>query len=331
MATTVGNAFAEFLRDKINLEKDIVAEARKSRDNLLDNISEFDSQDNFFDLCQEYNVHFGSFARKTKCRDLDDIDLMIGISADGAKYYSDDPWNSVRITASPSDAAQIACTDDDGFLNSTKVLNMFKKKLEHVKEYSHSDLKKDHEAVVLNLISKDWSFDIVPCFHTVTESDGRSYYLISNGNGNWKKTNPKIDRDHVSSVNQICKGNVLELIRLVKYWNKRPTMATIPSYTLEAMVLNYCEKNGCSEYIDLAFRDVLNYISQNIYYSVQDPKGIQGNINSLTPGEMQSVNQRAVADYKNACQARQYEQNGDMRNALMFWRKVLGYDFPTYG
>lgn len=49
MATTVNNAFSEFMKDTINLDPDIVSAARKSRDNLLANISEFDNKDDFFD------------------------------------------------------------------------------------------------------------------------------------------------------------------------------------------------------------------------------------------------------------------------------------------
>ena len=48
MATTVNNAFAEFMRDIVNLDPDIVYKARMSRDNLLDNIAEFDNKDGFF-------------------------------------------------------------------------------------------------------------------------------------------------------------------------------------------------------------------------------------------------------------------------------------------
>ena len=50
LATTVNNAFAEFMRDIVNLDPDVVSEARTSRDNLLDNIAEFDDKDGFFDL-----------------------------------------------------------------------------------------------------------------------------------------------------------------------------------------------------------------------------------------------------------------------------------------
>lgn len=216
MATTVNNAFDAFMKDIVNLDPDVVSKARESRDNLLENIAEFDDEDGFFDLCQDFNVHFGSFARKTKCRELDDIDLMIGIAANGATYNSSDPWDDVHITASITNQAQKDCTREDATLNSTQVINKFKSKLKHVREYSRSDIHKSGEAVVLNLTSKEWSFDIVPCFHTVTESDGRSYYLIPNGKGNWKKTDPLKDKEHVTNTNKDKEGRVLELIRLCK-------------------------------------------------------------------------------------------------------------------
>ena len=106
MATTVNAAFKEFMKDIVNLDPDVVSAARISRDNLLDNIAEFDEKDGFFDLYEGFNVHFGSFARKTKCRELDDIDLMIGIAANGATYNQDDPWDNVRITASTGKTTQ---------------------------------------------------------------------------------------------------------------------------------------------------------------------------------------------------------------------------------
>ena len=244
MATTVNNAFAEFMRDIVNLDPDVVSEARTSRDNLLDNIAEFDDKDGFFDLCDSFNVHFGSFARKTKCCDLDDVDLMIGIAANGATYYSDDPWDEVRITASTTNAAQKDCTREDGTLNSTQVSNKFKKKLESVREYSRSEIRRNGEAIILNLKSKEWSFDIVPCFHTVQESNGRSYYLIPNGNGNWKKTAPDKDKGHVTSTNQSKDGRVLGLIRLCKKWNKVKNAKTLPSYLLESMIINFGDSQG---------------------------------------------------------------------------------------
>lgn len=190
MAKTVNLAFDEFMRNSVNLDPDVSKAAKLSRENLLENIDEFDKNDDFFDLYKNFNITFGSFARKTKCRDLDDVDLMIGISANHATYNSSDPWDNVKITASKTDKAQQQCTREDGTLNSIQVSNKFKKKLESVREYSRSEIQRNGEAIRLNLTSKEWAFDIVPCFHTTPETDGRSYYLIPNGRGNWEKNRP---------------------------------------------------------------------------------------------------------------------------------------------
>ena len=331
MATTVNNAFDEFMKDIVNLDSDVVSKARESRDNLLENIAEFDGEDGFFDLYEGYNVHFGSFARKTKCRELDDIDLMIGIAANGATYNSSDPWDDVHITASTTNQAQKDCTREDGTLNSTQVINKFKSKLKHVREYSRSDIHKSGEAVVLNLTSKDWSFDIVPCFHTVTESNGRSYYLIPNGKGNWKKTDPLKDKEHVTNTNKDKEGRVLELIRLCKKWNNVKKATTIPSYLLETMIINYCDsQTTLSQFIDYRFRDALKYIADNIMNSVSDMKEIQGDINTLSDSDRSKLKEKANNDYQKACDASNAETK-DQEKAIKLWGEILGGDFPTYG
>lgn len=48
MASTVNNAFAEFMKNIVNLDPDITSKARKSRDNLIDNINSFSDNDDFF-------------------------------------------------------------------------------------------------------------------------------------------------------------------------------------------------------------------------------------------------------------------------------------------
>ena len=333
MANTVNKAFEEFMRDSVNLDPDIVSSARDSRDNLLSNIAEFSEKNGFFKLWKDKNIQFGSFARKTKCRELDDIDLMICISADSATYSSfGRTWDNIVIIPGVNEAHK-ECIDDYGYLSSTKVLNRFKKELQNVREYSRSELNRRGEAVVLNLISKDWSFDIVPCFLTSEDSYGKQYYLIPNGNGNWKKTDPAIDRDHIIQTNQSHDGKVLELIRLVKKWNKVKNVKTMPSYLLETMVINYCDSiSSLNNYIDLRFRDCLLYIANHILNNVYDLKRIQGNINDLSTDDRYTVKQKAQNDYDKACAASDFEMTQkDMNKSISKWGEIFGSDFPTYG
>lgn len=331
MAKDVNEAFKIFMHNEVNLDNRVTQSAKASRDNLLANISEFDGAEDFFTLCADFNIEFGSFARKTKCRELDDIDLMIGISACGATYNSDDNWDNVHIMTSKTEALQMECARSDGTLNSTMVSNRFKKKLEKVREYTRSEVKRNGEAVVLNLTSKDWSFDIVPCFRTETESNGRAYYLIPNGAGNWKKTNPQIDRIHIEKVNGLRNYKLLELVRICKKWNKTKNVTTIPSYLLETIICNYAESTDqLSDWIDIRFYYALEYLAQHISKPVYDMKNIQGDINTLESIERLMIHRKVIDDIKKIKEAIQYEEVGDYRNAIRRWGEVFGKDFPKY-
>ena len=331
MAKSVNEAFNKFMSGVVNLSPETVVKARKSRDNLLDNINEFSEDNDFFELYHGFNFHTGSFARKTKCRELDDIDLMVGIASSGAVYNVSDLWDDVRITASTTNVAQRGCMRDDGTLNSTKVSNRFKEKLESVREYSRSEIRRNGEAIVLNLISKDWSFDIVPCFHTVLESNGRSYYLIPNGTGNWKKTAPDVDKKYVMTTNQKHEGKVLPLIRLCKRWNKTKNATTIPSYMLETMIINFVDSvDELNDKVNLNFVKALDYVKNNIMRPIYDLKGIQGNINTLDGLQQLAIVAKAVGDCKKAKEACWYEVIGDSKRAIGLWGEIFGKDFPRY-
>ena len=101
MASTVNKAFEEFLSDSVRLDPVDTQTARTSRDNLIDNINGFSKDDDFFDVYSDRNLKYGSFARRTKIRPIDDIDLMICISATSegqARTYGEE-YGSIYIEA----------------------------------------------------------------------------------------------------------------------------------------------------------------------------------------------------------------------------------------
>lgn len=332
MVTTVNSAFEDFMKNKVNLDPERTKKARKSRDNLISNIHDLDSKNDFFNLYNDIDISFGSFARRTKIRPLDDIDIMIGIMGDKSTYYESS--NEIKIYVHDENSPQNGCCNENtNILNSTKVINKFITQLKDINDYKKAETHKNGSAAKLQLKSYDWNFDIVPCFMTSEQSDGRSYYLIADGKGNWLKTDPRKDRDMVSELNQKHDGVMLETIRLVKYWNKRPTMPSIPSYTLECLLLQYF--NGIDEvskWIDCRFRDILLYISNNIWNSINDPKEIQGNLNTLTYDEKIKISSRAKSDYDKANEAIAAEVNDkDHEKSIKKWTEILGNQFPQYG
>lgn len=124
MAKTVDAAFSEFMDSIVNLETKQAKTARESRDNLISNICGFTGADDFFNVYKEHNLKYGSFARHTKIKPLDDIDLMICFSASNngnrRTYYEYD--SSIHITAVPFDHDNSLVTDGSLDLNSTKVI-----------------------------------------------------------------------------------------------------------------------------------------------------------------------------------------------------------------
>lgn len=335
MATTVTGAFNAFQKYIVNLDSSLSTTARTSRDWLLQQISKFpDKNSNFPLLYPEINIAFGSFARKTKTRPLDDIDLMVGISADGC-YYTENSWDDIKLYFPENYAGRLknyADTRNSSYLSSTRITNAFKNELGNISQYSSANIKRDGEAATLKLVSYSWNFDIVPCLFTKPDIFGKTYYLIPNRNGGWKKTDPRLDRDRLTAVNQRHLGNVLNVIRILKYW-KQEKRINIGSYLLEAMILYYYENifSTCSQYVDLELENVFNHLANSILNTVPDPKNIQTNINDLDYYERYSLSEKFKTFSQLSNQARQLEKDEKHEESIKIWKIVFGVNFPDYG
>lgn len=332
MVKTVNEAFDVFLKDYVNLEPDETKSARSSRDWLLSQIHSFPSKDGKFPrLCSEKDIFFGSFARRTKKRELDDIDMMIALSAEEGVYH--EFTDRIEIYVSDSEyRLKALCYDNTNILSSRKIINKFISLLNQVPQYEKAEINRDMEAATLNLKSYPWNFDLVPCFFTQKDWLNKDYYLIPDGQGHWKKTDPRIDRQRVTEINQFHDGNVLNVIRLMKYWNKRKTMPSMSSYLIENMILDFysTEYTKASKYVDLEVIKVLLYIHSAIFYQVNDPKGIQGNINKQTYEEQTKISKRAYTDYTKALEARELETKNAHKSSIAMWSNIFGSSFPSY-
>ncbi|QVI86999.1 nucleotidyltransferase [Pseudomonas viridiflava] len=332
MATTVITAFNEFLQNSVNLDPEDTKAARVDRDNLRTRIQGLQTTVDYFPyLYTDADINYGSFSRRTKKRPLDDVDMFFCLMAQGASYNDYDP-NNITLTLSDTSSRLYQYTKDDNqTISSIKILNKFKSSLANIYHYRSADINRRQEVVLLNLVNKDWSFDIVPCFLTV-EQLGKNFYIIPNGSGNWKKADPRIDKTRTASVNQNNNGNLLNVIRTVKYWNSRSTMHTMGSYLLENIILNFYEyRTDCSQFVDMSLPAIFNNISTAVYQSVADPKGFQGNLNTLSFEQKMSISARASLDYQRSTEARRLETEKDQKGSINKWREIFGDEFPTYG
>lgn len=347
MASNVNSAFREFLTNTVNIPKTQSDNAKRSRNFLIEQINNIGKSNSFVNVASQYNCYFGSFSRKTKICELDDIDIIIGLNGNGLEIVGNE-WDNItlkvkdtnnKILIGLSDKFSGYYEPDKYYLNSNQIKNRLVSGLKNVDQYENAIIHARGEAVTLKLKSYSWNFDIVPAFYYGGDKYSKPYYLIPNGFGKWKKTNPKIEQDRISTLNQKFNGVVLETVRLVKYWNRRGMMPNITSYVLETMVLDYFDQarhnvsnsDGDYDYPDMHFMQALQYIGSHIYYNVQDSKGIQGNINNLSYDQKTKISTRANSDYikaKNAVNAEISEKNA--KKSIQIWRDLFGEDFPKY-
>ena len=227
MTKNINTAFSNFMKNFVNLDSDRTFKARSSRDWLIGQINLIESNnDDFPKLYRDKNMPFGSFARNTKIRELDDIDLMICLSANGTTYNEYSNYtNNIELNV-PDSYYELKdlCYENSNRLNSIKVINRFKKYINCVPQYSNAEIHRNKEALTVKLSSYEWNFDIVPCFFTSKNTEGKTFYIIPDGEGYWKKTDPRIDRFNITDLNQRLNGNLLNVIRLVKYWNREQSI-----------------------------------------------------------------------------------------------------------
>jgi len=333
MATTVISAFDEFQREVVNLDAGVTSRARRSREWLFERILEFpDKFDDFPLLYEEKGIPYGSFSRRTKIRPLDDIDMISCLHATGA-IYTAHSHDDIKITVPDESRLSTYRHDSSDELNSRKIINKYVSALSSVAQYRKAEINRRGETATLQLTSYDWKFDVVPSFFTNAESDGRTYYLIPNGSGHWKKTDPRIDRDRVIRVNQKHGGNMLNVLRCVKYWQRRPTMASMPSYLLETIVVDHFEamQAEASEFVDIELAAIFRQVANAVMDAVLDPKRIQPDINDLDWSDRISINSRAQSDATKVDDARHLEGIKDMRGSINKWREIFGDEFPAYG
>lgn len=321
MVKTVNSAFRDFLNDEVNLDPNQSKRARNSRDYLLTNIAEFSKDADFFDLYSGFNLYYGSFARKTKKKPLDDIDLMVGFSGNGYVYHKEEDHYLISVNDRDK---EYGCTDDDGYLNSRKVIELLKIRLCEISNYQKAEMHRNMQAITLQLSSYPWNFDIVPCFYTTGE-----FYLIPNGYGKWERTDPRIDNRHTTKLNQRFNGHLLELIRLVKYLNSRKLTVTIPSYLLEVIILNYYDTqyfNGTWS-IDDNLKSIFREIATQIRNDIADPKEIQGNINTLDWEDRYNIATFFDKETDKARDAVLQRIIGNEQAAIDIWSNIFGEEF----
>jgi len=322
---SVSTAFKVFNRDYVNIESAQTNTALSSRDALVNNLHRLSSNGNIPISYSDMDTFHGSFARKTKIRELDDIDMMICYKALGCTYNENGEIFDINVPYNTQVLIDLTFEDNNNLLNSRRVVSNIVQNLSGIEMYKIAESWRNGEAARLQLKSYPWNFDIVPCFYTTDD-----FYLIPDGNGHWKRTDPRIDQKRVTDANQIQNGKLLQLIRTMKYWKHRIWGNILESYAFEQMIISYAE-NFEMYSLQQNITNCLNYLSKAILYSIPDPKGIQGDLNSLSMDDRRKLCESATHHYNLANDAWVDEIfNQNQVRAINKWKLVFGNNFPSY-
>ena len=332
MTKTTTTAFNHYCADLVDLSSSNSDGARASRDYLMEQIVGFEENAEDFPALygDGYYLPFGSFARKTKARPLDDVDIMPILHGCGG--------NAVSVSVYTYDIRIYNNHDPlwgytyNGYVNSTKILNKFKLELMGVPNYNSTEINKRGESVVVDLASYDWSFDVVPAFAVSDGQSGISHFLIPDGKGQWKRTDPRIDQVRITTANQYHNGNLIPLIRVMKYWNENNRyVPKIGSYHLETMLIDGFWAQQPLNDIKTGIYTAFKILQTSILETCEDPKRLEPPLDAemdwfqrlaFAGTAEKMANQLSLADIN--------ELIGLHQVAIETWQKVFP-NFPGYG
>lgn len=330
MSYTVWGAFNEFREKVIDLDAEKTKTARRSRDYLFEQIERLAEEDLFPKLYGSY-LSFGSFARRTKIRPLDDIDVLILLDGYGTKDTAPSPYASwLKITDQSSPLAEYS--DEYGYVNSTKVLNRMKSALMGVPNYRKAEIHKNMQAVTLDLISYPWTFDVVPAVPISDVYDNISHYVIPDGHSNWLRTDPRIDQENITDTNKQHHQKFLPTVRLLKYWNRRTHKPRLESYYFETLSIKVFRQLSAISGFPTAIKAFFDYFPHYLFRSCSDPKGLGPNLDAEVSSETKRKISKAVSKaLEYAKYAMMYERQENDEKAIYWWGRLFGSEFPEYG
>lgn len=332
MAWTIYGAFSTFRTAVVDLSEEQNAAADLSSFSIISRLKELAENEPEFPRLKGEALRFGSFARKTKCRPLDDIDLLIvldGSQAEAEAIEHDRYGYELHAAAGPL----LPFTDSlNDKVSSIKILDSVRDHLKDLRDLKADSVNRRLQAVRLQLDFRDWNFDLVPAV-PIYRGGVLDGYLIPNGNGDWWKTDPRLDHQQLEKAVERHGELILGLIRMVKYWNAS-TSPRLGSYHLETLVVEATAKEGHLLTSDLPelLETCFERLRKAVFKPCPDPKKMGPDLDLGVDWQRRtqfSKNAHTAEIY--AWMARRAERKGETELAFLWWQRLFGDTFPGYG
>ncbi|WP_054726524.1 hypothetical protein [Paucilactobacillus hokkaidonensis] len=114
-------------------------------------------------------------------------------------------------------------------------------------------------------------------------------------------------------------------MRIIKYWRKaHNAVCKLNSYALETTVLDFIDTNPIYSNSREFIENFLLYLSKAVLGSVQDRKGIQGDLNSLDYIDRLEIQEKAIYYHDMIKEANNYESESMSEQAIKSWTNFFG-------
>ena len=333
--TSVNASFNVFRENVVDLDSGQTQRARASRDYLCEQLKGLQNRDSSFPVLTGDFHPFGSFARGTKTRPLNDIDVLVVLNGRGttSKQQSSTDRYEYWLYISDNTAPLAKFPDGNGYIDSTKILNKIKSSLGTIANYEQAEINRRKQAVRFKLKSYSWVFDIVPAVGiSNVNGPGTNYYLIPDGSGDWIRTDPRVDRNNMNHAVTRHGSLFRPLVRLLKYWNQRAGKPTLTSYYFETLVLNVFEYAPAIDTLPKAIHYFFNNCYGYLMSSCPDPKGLGPALDRNIDADTKNKVSNAMLDGSVRSKlALEKASEGNVKEAIEWWVRVFGSGFPAYG
>lgn len=343
-AVTLEGAFTKFIDKEIVIPKGARETASDSHNALRDFLrTEYQNDTTFPVLLKNSDADFigGSFGRGTKIWPLDDIDIYFPIDGYNLAYTDSGNRLPYRVITDGSIGSNPLLTQrwlEGQNISSKKLVSEFAAVLK--RKYPRTEIKPNGQSVSLytTLVATAESdgicYDVVPCFFLKHDYSAEpEFYLIPDGNNGWIRTNPRLDDQIASDLNNNNNETYKKVVRLLKYWNKEKLGGAFQSYYIElAIAKKYIQENR--------FGRVFGKISEGVMsaFNALNDAARNGSLTSFVNnapavergGEVTAahlLHLDAVA--KASSYAVSYERSGNSQKAIELWQAVWGSGFAA--
>jgi len=321
-------ALSAFRARDVDLTREDTGFGRALRDVVIQQCEGLSGRESFPPLLSGRSFGAGSFARRTLCRPLDDIDVYLVLDACGAPM-SDDRQTYRLEGSAAGPLASDPSLEVDGWISSHLVLGRLVSGLwappvvaEQRGTVGMSDKGK---SAFLSFPRWQVKVDVTPVLWATNFVNSIDRYYMPQGRGSiwWKATNPKEDQRRLSEQNQLQGGLLLPTIRMLKWWNANRNGGRLKGIHLEVLAerglsLHYLE--GVAQALHMAFVAMQTQLER----PCPDPTGLgpplDCNLSQVDRTESTRAAQRA---HLATIGAADRFRAGDVPGGLANWREVF--------